>query len=153
MCCFFKMPANSIWACTLNPRLHKFTQYFPTYNIKSYFMLPTHSRREEELCKIAWKINRFSFYILPTSVVCQQYSISIVCILGVKVQNMKMDINTGGTWSRFEQRTLMMKRRTELQCWVGRKILVFGRSSVILKQSRSVFGHQKNYFGPNSVIP
>ena len=37
-----------------------------------------------------------------------------VCMLGVKVQNMKMDINTGGTWSRFEQRTLMMKRGTEL---------------------------------------
>ena len=29
--------------------------------------------------------------------------------LGVKVRNMKMDFNTGGTWRRVGQRTLMMK--------------------------------------------
>ena len=30
-------------------------------------------------------------------------------IIGVKVRNMKMDFNTGGTWSRVGQWTLMMK--------------------------------------------
>ena len=34
--------------------------------------------------------------------------------LGVKVQNMKMDFITGGTWRRVAQWTLMMKRGTEL---------------------------------------
>ena len=38
--------------------------------------------------------------------------IGLVCaiyILGVKVRNMKMDFNTGVTWCRFGQQTLMMK--------------------------------------------
>ena len=29
-------------------------------------------------------------------------------LLGVQVRNMKMDFNTGGTWCRVGQRTLMM---------------------------------------------
>ena len=31
------------------------------------------------------------------------------CIVGVKVRNMKMDFNAGGTWHRIWQWTLMMK--------------------------------------------
>ena len=33
----------------------------------------------------------------------------LVYRVGVKVQNMKMDFNTGGTWRQIGQSTLMMK--------------------------------------------
>ena len=35
--------------------------------------------------------------------------VEITYVLGVKVRNMKMDFNTGGTWRRVGQWTLMMK--------------------------------------------
>ena len=37
------------------------------------------------------------------------FQILELCLLGVKVRNMKMDFNTGGTWRQVGQWTLMMK--------------------------------------------
>ena len=37
------------------------------------------------------------------------YKPPVICFIGVKVRNMKKDFNTGGTWRRVGQRTLMIK--------------------------------------------
>ena len=47
--------------------------------------------------------------MLPNDQMLLIFRVLYICKLGVKVQNMKMDFNTGGTWCRVGQCILIMK--------------------------------------------
>ena len=58
--------------------------------------------------KGVWK-KGFASYGTQCANYVQLYLYHNSYVLGVKVWNMKMDFNTGGTWRRVGQWTLMMK--------------------------------------------
>ena len=77
-----------------------FLRIFHIFSIFDDFLIFQRSQAPERLrAQPIWRKVSLKFSLM----------ISVMCLLGVKVRNMKMDFNTRGTWRRVRHWKLMMK--------------------------------------------